>query len=426
MTADAFDHALERGLRKRREILGDAWVDQAAEANAFNADFQAFISRYAWHEVWERPGLDPCSRRLIVLATTCALGRWDEFELHCRAALASADPATRLTLDQLKELLLQMAVYAGVPAANTGMRHALNVLRSLGMALPGQTLAASHHPGDGRAASTRGRPALHYTVRDARSGTAASTVVLSHALGCDLSMWDELAVSLAHSYRVVCFDHRGHGLSDSPAEACAMADLVKDANQVLDEVGGGPVIWIGLSLGAMVGLELALTQPYRLAGLVMANACAGYDDTAWAQWQARADTVRSEGMEAVADAAMQRWFTAPFRDAARATVARSRRRLVSTRADGYAALCEALGRWNAQARLAHLSVPLLLVAGAQDQATPPAWSTAIADQVRGARCVALDGAAHLSVIEQPQAFEQAVRAFLAELGNAQSQQPARG
>ena len=85
---DPYDHDLERGLRNRRAILGDAWVDASVtNANAFNADFQNFITRYAWHEVWGRPGLEAKTRRIVVLAITCALGRWEEFELHLRAAL---------------------------------------------------------------------------------------------------------------------------------------------------------------------------------------------------------------------------------------------------------------------------------------------------------------------------------------------------
>ena len=120
MSHDPIDHDYERGLRNRRAILGDAWVERSLDnANDFNADFQNLITRFAWHEIWGRPGLEARMRRVIVLATTMALARWEEFELHVRAALQD-DSGTGLTRAELKEVLMQAAIYAGVPAANTG------------------------------------------------------------------------------------------------------------------------------------------------------------------------------------------------------------------------------------------------------------------------------------------------------------------
>ncbi|RZL87779.1 MAG: alpha/beta fold hydrolase, partial [Variovorax sp.] len=297
------DNAFERGLRNRRETLGDAWVDSATGgANTFNADFQSFITRYAWHEVWGRPGLPALTRRIIVLVSTASLGRWEEFELHCRAALSSADEAARLTPEALKEVLLQLAIYAGVPAANTAMAHALKLLRELGLAPAPAVPAESAHPGYGREASTRGPTSLHYTVREPLNGAAPRhTVVLSHAVGCDLSMWDAVASLLATDCRVVCYDHRGHGSSDCPPGPYRMADLADDAARLLDELGREPVVWVGLSLGGMVGQELALREPQRLQALVIANACAGYDEPARAQWAQRIATVQTQGLAPIVD-----------------------------------------------------------------------------------------------------------------------------
>jgi len=107
---------LDRGLARRRQMLGAAHVDKrVAEDDPLTADFQQLISRYAWDEVWNRPALDPRTRRLLVLAITAALGRWEEFDLHVNAGLSA-----ELQLTEIKELLLQTAIYAGVPAANTG------------------------------------------------------------------------------------------------------------------------------------------------------------------------------------------------------------------------------------------------------------------------------------------------------------------
>ena len=115
----------EAGLANRRRVLGDEWVDASlAGRTAFTADFQAMITRVAWHEVWGRPGLDDPTRRLLVIAITAALGRWEEFRLHVRAGLESGD----LTQDELKEALLQTAIYAGLPAANTGFTEAARII----------------------------------------------------------------------------------------------------------------------------------------------------------------------------------------------------------------------------------------------------------------------------------------------------------
>lgn len=126
--AQAADTLFEAGLRNRRRVLGDAWVDRSlAGRTPFNADFQAMITRIAWHEIWGRPGLDDRTRRLLVLAITASLGRWEEFALHVRAGLREGG----FTRDDLKEVLMQTAIYAGVPAANTGFAEAGRIIAEL-------------------------------------------------------------------------------------------------------------------------------------------------------------------------------------------------------------------------------------------------------------------------------------------------------
>lgn len=130
------DTTLHQGLANRRQVLGEAWVEQSLRgANRLNVEFQRLITTYAWDSIWSRPGLDRRTRRIMVLATTAAMGRWEEFELHVRSGLMAdaTDPqAAALDVDTLQEVLLQTAVYAGVPAGNTGMAIALKVLRELG------------------------------------------------------------------------------------------------------------------------------------------------------------------------------------------------------------------------------------------------------------------------------------------------------
>ncbi len=113
----------ERGMKIRREVLGDAYVDRAQGATPFTKDFQDLITRYAWGEIWSRPGLDRRTRSCITVAMTVALNRPEELALHLRGALRNG-----VTVDELREVLLQTAVYCGVPAAHTAFRVAEEVL----------------------------------------------------------------------------------------------------------------------------------------------------------------------------------------------------------------------------------------------------------------------------------------------------------
>jgi 3-oxoadipate enol-lactonase len=417
MSFDPLDHDFELGLQNRSDVLGEAWVDRSLNnANRFNADFQNLITRFAWNEIWGRPGLDRKTRRAIVLAITVALGRWEEYDLHVRAALLGQEDS-RLGPDDIKEILIQSAIYAGVPAANTGFTHALAILREvageIGYVLEPAAPAAAAHAGYGREGRTAGTPALHYSVREPRSGKAPRhTVVLSHALGCDLTMWDELANVLARDCRVIAYDHRGHGSSDAPQGPYTMAGLADDAARLLRELDTGPVVWVGLSMGGMVGQELALRHPSLVRALVLANTTSGYPEAARAVWQQRIDTVQQQGIEAIADAVMGRYFHDAFRAGKAATVARFRRRLVSTDATGYMGCCAAVGGVDTTARLGSIAVPALVIAGELDQGTPVAMAEILAQGIPNASLAVLKEASHLSAVEQPEAFDAAVSTFI--------------
>jgi 3-oxoadipate enol-lactonase len=393
----------ERGVKNRRAVLGDAWVDRSlAGASEFNADFQSLITRYAWHEIWGRPGLDHETRRLLVLGMTMGLARWEEFELHCRAAIRGGVP-----LEKIQETLLQGAIYCGVPAANTAFTIAGEILRAEGRAPAPRSLAgagrvATHHPFSA--------PQLRVTVQG-----EGPPVVLSHALGLDLHMWDELAGRLAGSFTVMRYDHRGHGESAVPPGPYTMDDLVDDAARVIGEWGRGPVAWVGLSMGGMVGQGLAVRHPALLRGAVLANTVGRYPESARPTWAARIAAVEQGGMAAIADAVVERYLHAEYRTSHPEVAARLRARLLRTDPAGYLACCHAVAAVDWLEHLSAVRVPTLVLAGARDAGATPEMARAIAERIGGAELRVFADASHLSVAEAGDAFHAAVAAFLAGL-----------
>lgn len=408
-----FDHDFERGMRNRRAALGDAWVDQSvAKANAFNAGFQHFITDYAWHGVWGRPGLDWKTRRIIVLAVTSALGRWDEFEIHLRGALTPGNTST-LSPEEVREALIQVAIYAGVPAANTAFARAVGILRELGMAPPPHPANESWHPGTGRSAFTTTRPKLHASIREARQpGEHTRTLVLSHALGQDHSMWDAVAQRLAEQHRVICPDIRGHGRSEIPQGPVDMAELAADAARLINEMAAGPVVWVGLSIGGMIGQELALRHPDKLQALVLANTTSGYPAAARQAMDERVATVQRQGLGAISTATMARFFTPGFREQQAAAVARHQRLFEAMDPEGYTACAAAVRDMDTTDRLGQIQVPTLVLAGEHDESIAPQMTDTLVQGIPGARQQLLAGCAHLSAVEQPQAVAEAIVRFV--------------
>jgi 3-oxoadipate enol-lactonase len=253
------------------------------------------------------------------------------------------------------------------------------------------------------------KPTLHW-VKEGRG----PMVVLSHALGCDISMWDGVAALLQDRYTVLRYDHRGHGQSPAPAGPYTLAMLADDAANLIAEQAAGPVHFVGLSMGGMTAQALAAAQPQLVKSVVIANAASWYDEAARAMWQARVDTVLAQGVAAIADGALQRWFTPEFRaDVAGGgaqRVAALRQQLEKTDAAAYAASCEAVANIDFRSSNRRIQCPALVIAGTRDEATPVAMSEAICHSIGGAQLRTLE-AAHLSAVEQPQAFAQCLQEF---------------
>lgn len=237
----------------------------------------------------------------------------------------------------------------------------------------------------------------------------AFPLVLSSSLGTTLELWDPQVPALAARFRLIRYDHRGHGCSAVPKGPYSVEDLGRDVLALLDDLGAPRASFCGLSLGGMVGIWLASERPERFERLVLC--CTAPALPPGEQWLERAATVRASGVPAVAEPVLARWFTP---SASRALVARFEAMLVSTPAEGYAGCCEALAALDLHGRLAGIAAPTLVLTGSEDPVVPPARGQALAASIGGARHVSIAGAAHLPNAERPEAFTQRVLAHLTE------------
>jgi 3-oxoadipate enol-lactonase len=239
----------------------------------------------------------------------------------------------------------------------------------------------------------------------------APTVVLSNSLGSTPAMWDPQFAALVERLRVVRYDHRGHGASPVPPGPYELDDLGADVLALLDRLGLERVHWCGLSLGGMVGMWMAIHAPERIDRLVLCCTSAKLGPPE--MWADRAATVREHGVDAVADAGIERWLSPAFLEREPETAARVRAMLASTPAEGYAACCGVIERMDQTARLGEIRAPTLVIAAADDPATPPEHGELIASAVPGARLEIVANARHLATIEQPQAMTDLILGHLA-------------
>jgi 3-oxoadipate enol-lactonase len=237
----------------------------------------------------------------------------------------------------------------------------------------------------------------------------APVLMLSNSLGTNLHMWDDQAAELAKHFRLIRYDRRGHGRSGVPQGPYSMERFGRDVLSVLDALGVKKTHWCGLSMGGMVGQWLGANAPDRVEKLVLANTNYYYADKG--PWSDRIKFVREKGLAALVDANMQRWFTEGFRSRASEPIARMKAMFVATDPAGYIACCEAIRDMDFRTTNPRISAPTLVIVGSHDAATPPSAGEAIMQQVKGAKLVSLD-AAHISNIEQPKAFTEAVLNFL--------------
>jgi 3-oxoadipate enol-lactonase len=230
----------------------------------------------------------------------------------------------------------------------------------------------------------------------------APTLLLGGSLGSNLDMWRPQLAALTQRLRVVRFDHRGHGGSPAPAGPYSIEALGRDVLALLDRLGIERASYCGLSLGGMVGMWLAAHAPERIDRLVLICTAAHLPPAEG--WLARAGQVRTGGMGSVADAVLGRWFTPRFRAALPARVAPYRTMIAACPAEGYAGCCEAISAMDLRDDLARIVAPTLVIAGADDPATPPEHGERIHEGIAGSRLVVVPSAAHLANVEQPESI----------------------
>lgn len=236
----------------------------------------------------------------------------------------------------------------------------------------------------------------------------APVLILSNSLGTAMAMWDAQMPRFAEHFRVVRYDSRGHGRSDAPEGSYSMDRLGRDVIELADALHIDRFSFCGLSKGGMVGQWLGWRAPERLERLILANTSpymgppSGWDD--------RIRAVRASGMAAMIEPVLERWFTPGFRAEAGAELDAVRRLLQNTEAQGYAGCCAAIRDMDQRPLLSLIRVPTLVIAGDADPATPIEHSQLLAGGIASAELCVLP-AAHLSNVEQPEAFARAVLAF---------------
>lgn len=233
-------------------------------------------------------------------------------------------------------------------------------------------------------------------------------VLFANSLGTDLRLWDEVVALLPSSLRLIRYDLRGHGLSSCPPGPYSIADLTDDAEELLAHLGVTSCVFVGVSLGGMIGQSLAARRPDLIQAMVLSNTAAKMGDGP--MWQDRIAAVRRDGLEAVADRILERWFCPAFRQDPRSEAWRNM--LARTPCEGYVGCCEALAHADLSGSTAGLTLPVLVVAGADDLASPPDIVRATAALITGAEYVELQNVGHLPSIEAPRTFAEIVTEFI--------------
>ena len=240
----------------------------------------------------------------------------------------------------------------------------------------------------------------------------APALVLTGSLGTDLTMWKTQSDRLGDRFRTVRYDIRGHGRSEVPPGPYSIADLGSDLLALLDRLDIQRAALCGLSIGGMTSMWVAAHHPERVERLVLCctSALLGPPET----WHARVAAVRAGGLESIADAVLERWFTPVFASEHPEVIQRMRAQLVATPPEGYIGCCEAIAAMDLTGDLSSVTAPTLVLAAEQDLATPPEHGRRIAELIPGARFQTVSPAAHIATVERPDLTTAMILRFLSD------------
>ncbi|MBB06366.1 MAG: 3-oxoadipate enol-lactonase [Pseudooceanicola sp.] len=253
--------------------------------------------------------------------------------------------------------------------------------------------------------------AVHY--RDDGDPKGAP-VVFANSLGTDLRLWDQVIALLPKGLRYITYDKRGHGLTQATPAPYSMGTLVRDAEMLLDHLEVRDALFVGLSIGGMIGQGLAVKRMDQVRALVISNSAAkiGTAD----MWQDRIDAVQANGIESLADPVMERWFAKSFR--ATPAIAAWRNMLIRQPVAGYAGCSAAIAGTDFYTPTSGLRLPVLGIAGSDDGSTPPDLVRETVDLVPGSRFELMRGVGHLPCVEDPQTYARILSDFIKETGHA--------
>jgi 3-oxoadipate enol-lactonase len=258
--------------------------------------------------------------------------------------------------------------------------------------------------------------ANHIQINYELSGKkGAPVVVLSHSLACSLVMWNPQMDDLSPHFQVLRYDMRGHGHSDVTPGPYTIELLAEDVIGLLDALGIDRVHFVGLSVGGMIGQSLALNHPKRLRSLALCDTAPAVPQEAQPIWQERIERTREKGMESQVNETMERWFTPAFLKQNPPMVGLIRKQILATPVAGYLGCAEAIRKLNYLNRLSEMKLSTLIMVGEDDPGTPVSASQAIHERIPDSRLVILPSARHLSNVEQAEAFNAALLAFLKNL-----------
>lgn len=254
---------------------------------------------------------------------------------------------------------------------------------------------------------------LHYRIDGDPDG---APVVFSNSLGTDLRLWDAVVPLLPSGLKLIRYDMRGHGLSSVPTAPYSMGALVRDAERLLDLLAIRDAVFVGLSIGGMIGQGLAVKRPDIVRALVLSNTGAKIGTPQ--MWDDRISAVQAGGIEALSDAILERWFSRAFRQ--RPELALWRNMLVRQPREGYVGCSAAISGTDFYTPTSGLRLPVLGIAGDEDGSTPPDLVRETVDLVPGSRFHLIRGAGHLPCVEQPAEFARALTGFLRDTGHLRS------